>query len=455
MVNKPWGEIPASRKDFYKTLYRLALPVTLQSFLSSFLGLIDNIMVGQLGDVAVASVGLANQFFFVLLLMMIPISSGVSLFAAQFWGTGDMARIQKVTFLGLFLTLISSLFFFILAFFTPHFPMGWFTRDDSVIALGSSYLHIVCWGYLPVGLNFCLSAALRSTQEVKIPLYASMAGVLLNTLLNYLLIYGNWGFPRLGVPGSALATVIAHSTALGILLIVTFMRKRDYFRNLGQVFHLSRELGKRFFSQTAILIAKDLIWAVGISAYMMIYARMSTDAAASMNITNTVRELVIVVFIGVSTASHIVIGNKIGKGDLEGAYHEGRRYLRLSLILGLIVGLGLILLRTIILMPYKVSEPVATGAMNVMLVYGLFFGLYAYNQVFVMGILRPGGDNLFCALMDILAIWGIGFPLALVSGLIWKLPVEYVFALISVQEIFKSGIMIFRFRSRKWIHRVI
>lgn len=445
----------SQERDFYKTLLRLGVPVALQSFLSAFLGLIDNIMVGQLGNVAVASVGLANQFYFVLLLMMIPIGSAVSLFASQFWGKKNVNPIRQVMILGLGVSLLASFAFFTAAFFAPGFVMRLFSQDSKVIESGRDYIKIVSLSYIPLAINYCLASTLRSIHAVKLPLYANAVGILSNTILNYLLIYGKFGFPTLGVAGAAVATVVAQTLALVIIITSAMIKHSDLFRWTREVCIVSADLVRRFFVQVGILLAKDLVWALGITAYMVIYARMSTGAAAAMNITSVVRELAIVIFVGIGSAGQIVIGNAIGANKKEEAYRYAVKFLLNALILGFIVGIVLILSRYLILSPYKVSAEVIKGASGVMIIFGASLAVNVYNMVAVMGVMRPGGDNFFCAVMDIIAVWIIGFPLALLSGLLWKMPLIWVFSFITLQELFKMFLLTQRLKSRLWIRNLV
>lgn len=384
-------------RGFYSTFIKLGVPVALQNFLAASLGLIDNIMVGQLGDIPVASVGLANQYFFVLFLVMQGVGGGIALFVSQFWGKKDLKQIRKVIALGLTLALGSSLLFFSAAFLFPQFIISLFSTDQNVIKLGGIFLKICAFSYIPMALNFCLAAALRSMHEVHLPLQANILGIAVNTSLNYLLIFGKFGFPVMGVAGAAVATVIAQAVALFFLTVRTYSKMPELFRSLNRIFVISKDLIKRFVIQTGTMIGKDLIWVVGISVYMAIYARISTDSAASINITSVVRNLAVVLFQGIANASQILVGNNIGAGNRSKAYRYASMFLKITLILGVLFGLIIIFTRYLFLLPYNVSEKVVSGAAGVMMVYGILFIFYVYNMVAVMGVMRPGGDNFFCA----------------------------------------------------------
>jgi putative MATE family efflux protein len=450
-------------KDFYRTFIKLGVPVALQNFLAASLGLIDNIMVGQLGDVPIASVGLANQYYFILFLVMQGVGGGTALFVSQFWGKKNLVQIRKVIALGLALSIIFSFLFFLAAVIAPRFIMGIFSADRDVIKLGGVFLSIVAISYMPMCLNFCVAAALRSMREVHIPLQANILGILINTCLNYILIFGKSGFPAMGVAGAAIATVIAQSVALLYICLRAYFKMPVLFHKpAGRLFHtgkrvfsVSKDLIKRFVIQTGTMIGKDLIWVIGISVYMAIYARISTDAAAAVNITSVVRNLSVVLFAGIANASSILVGNSIGAGDRQGAYAYAAKFLKITLFLGVIFGIILILTRYLFLMPYKVSVNVFSGASGVMLVFGIALVFYVYNMVAVMGVMRPGGDNFFCAIMDTIAVWFIGLPLALLTAFVWKFPLMWVFAFISTQEVFKALFLTWRFKSKKWIHNLV
>ncbi len=417
--------------------------------------LIDNIMVGQLGDVPVASVGLANQFFMILFLVMQGVGGSTAVFVSQFSGKKDYKSIKHSLGMGLIFSISASSLFLLAASLFPQFIMKLFSTDPLVIESGSLFLGISCLSYIPLTVTFCFGSALRGIHEVLIPMQANMLGIAVNTSLNFILIFGRFGFPAMGVKGAAIATVTASSITLIFLLLRIYAKMPDLLKGLKDFLSISGTLFRRFTTQTLTMIGKDLIWVVGISVYMGIYARLGTDVAASMNITNIVRQLTQVIFIGIANACQVMVGNSLGMNDKKKAAANAGKFLFITLGLAIFIGILLIVLKNIILLPYKVSETVTLGAENVLLVYGIALIFYMYNMVAVVGIMRSGGDNLFCAFMDTVAVWFIGLPLALLSGFILKFRIEWVFALISVQEIFKAVLLTLRFRSGRWIHNLV
>lgn len=444
-----------SDPTFNQTFIAIAIPVALQHLLSSLLNMLDVIMVGQLGDEAIAAVGLANEGFFILQLFLLGISGGASIFISQFWGKHDLSNARRIFGLSTIIGVLVSTVLSVAVFIFAKSVITIFTNDPVVISLGAKYLKITAVTYIMIAVTTCFASALRSTHIVKPPLYANATGIVLNTVLNYLLIFGTFGFPRLEVTGAAVATIVSRSVEMFFLLAVVYFRKYGIVFSLNDIFRINKTLVQRFINQTGTLVAKDLIWAFGITAYMIIYARISTEAIAAINIIETVRQIATVIFIGIANACLIMVGNTIGaKNDIL-AFNYAYRFLRLTVLAAIIIGLVIVASRDLVLMPFKVSQGVIDIADAILVIYGAFMVIFMCNMVFVVGIMRSGGDNRFCMFMDFVAVWLIGLPLALLGGFVWKLAVEWVFALIASQELFKAVLLFTRFIKRKWIHNLV
>jgi putative MATE family efflux protein len=359
------------------------------------------------------------------------------------------------------IALIPSFLLFLAVVIFPVGVMNIFTRNPDVVALGASFLSITAPCYLMVAVTACFAGALRSLHRVVLPLEANILGIVTNTVLNYLLIFGNFGFPALGVAGAAIATLIARFLEMACILILTGLKEPELFPRVRNFFTIPKDLFRRFVKHSGIIILKDVIWAVGVSVYMIVYAAMGendatgTDAVASINITSAVRMLSAALFNGIANASLIIVGNIIGARDPAKAYRYAGKFLRITLILGVVIGIAMILTRSIVLSPYDVSQTVSNGASNILLIYGAAFFIYVFNMVAVVGVMRSGGDNMFCAIMDTIAVWFIGLPLTLVAVFVLKLPLEWVFALIATQEVFKMILLAARYRSKKWINNLV
>ena len=280
-----------SDSEFYKTVFRLALPVTLQSFIMASLHMVDNIMVGQLGETPIAAVGLSNQVYFNLHLYINAVAGSCSIFISQFWGNKDRVNIQKILGLGLIVNFVSAFLFFLAGALIPERILALFSDDPELISMGAGYLRITSFSYVMMAVTATYSAALRSMEEVKLPMRASLIGLSTNAVLNYVLIFGHFGFPKLGVIGAAIGTVIARLLEMGILLTATYGYKYLDISKFIEMFRIPTDLVKRYFRMSSIVVAKDMVWAIGMTVYMGIYGRMGTDVVAVINITKANRML--------------------------------------------------------------------------------------------------------------------------------------------------------------------
>ncbi|MCL6590179.1 MAG: MATE family efflux transporter [Firmicutes bacterium] len=442
-------------KEFYRTFLRLAVPVTLQYFMASSLNLLDNIMVGQLGAVELAAVGLANQVYFLLLLFLLGISGGASIFAAQFWGKKDIQSIRQVLGFSTIVSGSAAFFFFIICIINAPAILRIFSTDPAVIELGSQFLQITSVTYVLMAVTACFAAVLRSIGEVKLPMRVNGMALLFNTVLNYLLIFGNFGFPRLGVIGSGIATVVARSLEITILLTLAYRRKYSIAPKLPEMWSIPADLAKRFIRTTGTVVVKDVIWALGMVIYMAVYARMGTGVVAALNITNTMRQLIFVLFNGIASACMVMVGNQIGAGNELKAFQYARRFLGITIGVAVVVGTITISGSGFILRPYHISPAVSRDAKGLLVVFAAYLPMIVFNMVAIVGVLRSGGDTMFCLLLDLVAVYLIGMPLAFLGQRAWNYPVVVVYALVTAQEIFKFALCLQRFYSKRWIHNLV
>lgn len=440
---------------FRRRFFSIAIPVALQQFLTSSLNLTNNILVGQLGDASVAAVGLANQVYFILNVVLSAIGGGISIYISQFWGSRKYDQIKKIVSLSIVITMAVALIFFIPSFIAPQFILSLFSKDADVIGLGIKYLKPVSISFLLMTFSICFSSALRSTGNVRLPLIANFVGIVVNTALNYVLIFGRLGLPALGVAGSAIATVTARLVESLIILWAVYASRSIVSIKPKDLFSISADLFKRFFSTSGELIAKDGVWATGTSIYMAIYALMSTEAAASVNITSTIRSMTFIFFQGVSAACLIMVGNKIGENDNETAYRYARRFLRITLLISAAASTFLLLSRPLVLAPYKVSQSVVDNAMRLLIVAAAIIPFQSYASVAIVGAMRGGGDIRFTIFLDVTAVWFIGMPLAWLGGMVFRLDIVWVFLMVSLQEVYKAVMCYFRIHSKKWINNVV
>lgn len=442
-------------RDFYKTMISIAIPIAFQNLIFSSLNMVDTVMIGKLGKTNIAAVALANQIFFIYSLILFGINSGSSIFTAQFWGKKDVKNIRKILGLSLILGVGASLLFFIAGISIPNFLIRLFTEDKEVINLGVSYLVIIVFSYPITAITFSYGAASRSIGQTKLPMVASCISLGCNTLFNYLLIFGKFGFPELGIRGAAYATLAARIIEVFIILGSIYYKKGVLSAKLKEMLDISKDFIIKYFNTTTSVILNELFWSVGMSMYCAAYGRISTDAVAAVQISNIVRNLFVVLSIGVANACAIMIGNKIGANKYKEADIYSKKFTYISLLLGLTLGLLLVLSSKYVIIFFDVSADVKLAAVKILIVYAIFLPATNYTSVLIVGILRSGGDTKFSFLLETLCVWLIGVPLAFIGALLFDLPVYLVVALVNIEEIVKMIVGLYRVKSNKWIKNIV
>lgn len=440
--------------DFVLPMLSLAMPIALQNFVASSLNMVDTIMIGQLGQVEIAAVGLANQFFFLFHLLLFGINSGAAIFTAQFWGKKDVGNIRKILGINLGCSLIASMLFSMVSFIFPAVILSIFTVDHAVINLGSSYLRIVAVSYFLNAIAFAYASVLRSTGEVVLPLVISGVAILTNTFFNYILIYGHFGFPELGVDGAAVATMIARLVETVVLVFIVYRWALVPAANFREMLNIPIDYIKKFLKTTIPVIMNEGMWSLGVTMYTVVYARMGTGIIAAVNIASTVERLALVLFFGMAQACAVMVGNQIGSGDEEKAFRYAKRFAFLGPAIGVFISLTILWSSSWITSFYHVNATVIDLTTKLILIFALTIPIRIFNLMMIVGILRSGGDTTFCLIIDTAGLWFIAVPLAFCAGLIWHLPAHLVYLLVASEELFKFCLGIFRLLSKKWINNL-
>lgn len=441
-------------KNFFKTLFNLALPIIVQNLILSSLNLVDNIIIGGLNATAIAAVGLANQYFFLLNLVLFGIASGSSIFIAQYWGNRDIKNIKRVVGLNLITGLGASFIFTVVGILFPKQILGLFSKDIQVIKMGSDYLKIIVFSYMITAVTFAYSFALRSTRQVKIPMYVSALALGINTFLNFSLIYGMFGLPRLGIRGSALGTLIARIVEVVLLLSIVYKNKFPVAATFHELLDLPKEFVTKFYKITTPVILNESVWALGVSLYSVVYAHMGTDVIASTTISSTVERIIWVIFMGTGNACAIMIGNKIGERKEDEIFLYAKRFIILNPLSAAIMGVVVYFISPLFLMPYNISPVVIEYARKNLIVFSCFLWIKAFNFTSIIGILRSGGDTTFSLIIDVGGVWIVGVPMAYLGGIVLHLPIYYVYAMVSLEEVFKMVLGLPRILSKKWINNL-
>lgn len=441
-------------KTFYKKIFAIAIPVACQHLIISSLNLVDTVMIGQLGEVPLAAVALANQFFFLFMAVMYAISSGTGVFASQFFGSNDIKGIRYALGLCLIFSLGAAAVFCGCAVFIPDQIISFFSSDARVVEKGAQFIRINGLGYVCMAVSFSFSSSLRSIRRPWLPFFISAIALAVNTILNYLLIFGKFGFPRMEVAGAATATVIARVIECVLFISVVYMGKYPLAARLRELLAFPKEYVRRFLRVWFPILLNDVGWNTGMLYFMRVYGTIGTDAVAAVSITDTATYFVIVFFLGTSSATQVLIGNTIGSRRDADAYIYAKRLLLLGPLCAGILSIVVCFCAPYITILFKVSGYVKAMAEALFIMFAVVFPFKVFNLHLVDGVLRSGADTRYGMFLDILGVWGIGAPLAYLSGIVLKLDLPIVYLIISSEEVCKCILGARRFASKKWIHNV-
>ena len=436
---------------FLKKALMIACPVALQGMLNTIVNMVDTLMIGGLGSTAIAAVGLANKVFFVFSLLVFGIVSGGGILAAQFWGSGDVKNIRKVLGLSILLAMTGALFFVIPNLTNPRMVMRIFTTSEGSIELGAQYLRVAAIAYPFLALTNVYVAMLRATNKVLFPLICSCIAIGINICLNYVLIFGKFGAPAMGVAGAACATLVARCIELTLILGYVYGKRLSLACGLKGMFGWSKAFIFRFIETSAPVIANEFMWGLGTTMYSLAYGRMSDDAVAAITIATTIQDIAVVLFQGLSAATAVILGNELGAGKLKRAEKYATQFFILQFLVTVAADILLVLGRWKIIGIYSITPQVAQDVSRCLLVFAAYMPAKMFNYVNVVGVLRSGGDTKMCLFLDTSGVWFIGVPLAFLGALVWHLPIYGVYALVLSEEIYKMILGYIRYRQKKWL----
>ncbi len=442
-------------RDLLRMMGRVALPIAAQSLIGSSLSLIDNLMVGSLGELELNAVGVSVQIFFVHWMLLFGFTSGSATFISQFYGVKDMKNIKKTTGFALTVAVGIGLMFFVAAMVFPEYIIRIFTRFPEVIDLGIVYIRTGAFCFLLLAVTQPFTVALRATQQTKLPLYASVTALALNTFLNYVFIFGKFGAPALGVQGAALATVIARFVEMSIILFIVFGRKNIVAGKPSEYFSYSKDLAGRIVKNALPTTIQETMWGFGTSLYIAAFARIGVTAGAAIQACNTINSMFSLAAFSVGDAVLILVGQKLGEGKPELAYEMSKKMTVVGLIIGVIGGIGVILAGEPLLSLFEFTEDGADVAGKILIVYGATLWLNLYNGIHVSGTLRCGGDTKFAMIAETCTVWIIGVPMAFITSLYFGWPVYFALLAVKSEELVKGIILTKRYLSKKWLNNVI
>ncbi len=432
-------------------MFSIALPVVFQGLLTNSLSFVDTLMIGQLGVQAIAAVGLANQMFFLISLLFFGISSGSSIFLSQFWGAGNEKNIKRVIALSATVAFFGASVSAAASFFVPTQLMHIFTREVVVVDFGVSYLKIVAISYVFTAISQVLSTALRVTGHAKIPLGVALISLSMNAIGNYLLIFGVGPFPELGVAGAAIATAISRFAEVALLLYITYKKHPVLAIKDKSAFKWDKDFLMLIIPTSLPVLLNEIFWSLGMTTYKVAFSKIGISALAAVNVNEAIANLFFVAMMGVSNATLIMIGIKIGEGRTDLAKLYAKRFTFVALIAGLGAGAMQALMAPWFATLFNITEDVRRMAIYCLLVNAALLPIKSINMSVIVGILRAGGDTRFSMFAEMFGVWAVGVPLAFFGVLVLDFTIWQVYMLLGLEELTKLVLGLIRMGRGKWI----
>ena len=440
-----------TRNSFYREFLKIAIPVALQSLLQSSFSVVDQIMIGQLGEIHIAGIGLAGKFAGLFSVVLSAIAAAAGIMIAQYLGKKDHKAVGCSFYLNLTLALGVSILFTVVCVTIPKGVMGLYTADSATRDSAAGYLQIVALGFLPTTGSLLLSTFLRCKERASVPLYATLFNAILNTVLNYCLIFGQSGFPELAVAGAAWATVIAQWAGF-LIISVSFLWLclREKWELPFSIF-LNRNVLQQFVPILVPILVCEFFWGLGENVYAAIYGHIGTDGCAAMTLVNPLVGLFIGALSGISQAAAILIGKQLGAGEFETAYHCSKKLMWYGLVgsvclSSLLIGLGPFYVRI-----FQVGSTVRATAYRLLVVFSIFAPVKVLNMILGSGIIRSGGRTKFVMVIDLIGTWVFGVPLGLLTAFVFGLPITWVYAFLSTEECIRLAMAFYVFHRKKWM----
>ena len=438
-----------------RKLLSIASPIAVQGVVTATLTMVDNLMVGILGETELAAVGVGSQLFMVHYMLLFGVLSGSATFLAQFYGTRDMVNIRKVIGFAFTLLAVLGIFFFVLTNCLTDAVLSIYTGDPAVKSLAAAYLRINSWSFLLLAFSSPMEMAFKATQQVRLPMIVSAAVFVSNVFINYILIFGKLGFPELRVAGAAAGTLSARIIEVTLNMYFAFRKSNEFRGSIPSFFGWDPELIRRVIRNATPTTLNEFFWGFGQTMYVAAFNRIGTTAYAAYQAANSLFNIFNFASFSVGDAALILVGEKLGEGNKKYAWELSGHILKVAVKVGLVLGATVIVLSKPLSLIFNLSDQGKTYTFYILIVFGATMAIDLINGVLIAGVLRAGGDTRFTMLVECGSIWLIAVPLAFMSALVWHLPIHLALLMTRTESLIKVVILSSRYRSKKWMNTVI
>ena len=443
-------------KKFYKLLISLCIPMIIQNLISTSVNVIDTVMISSLGESSVASIGVANQFFFLFNMTLYGITGGAGIFISQFFGKKDINNIKSITGLSAVIAFAFGCLFLIPALMFPSLIVKVFSSDSEVMNLSIEYFRIISLSYPIIAISTVFSMGARGVRNPKLGMVCSSIALIVNIILNYALILGNFGLPALGVKGAAIATVIARIIELILIISYVYFIKKDYILkfNMKDILRVKSDFLKTFISKSLPIFLNDSLWALGTVLYSVAYSQAGTSAIAASQIATSTGNFFIMTSVCVANGAAIMLGNELGADNINKAIKYSKKFSILVSLTGLLFGILLIVNIPLLLKIFNVSSELSPDIIKIFIIMGVMMALKSFNTFIVIGVLRSGGDTKYSLFLELGCMWLVSIPLTFLAA--FKGASIFILVLLTYsEEIAKFIFGVPRAVSKKWATNLV
>lgn len=440
-------------KEFYKSVSSIALPIMAQQFITTFVNLIDNVMIGSIGNIALTSVTVANRFFLIVNSLLFGLCGAAGIYIAQYFGAKEKRKCQEVFNINMFFSIGAAVLFTFVIFVFPQFAVELFSKTPIIVEEAIKYLQFAKYTYIPFAISFTCMMALRAVGINKIQLKVGTVAVLTNTLLNYCLIFGHFGFPEMGIQGAAIATVTARVVEMTIYLVVLYRNRHFFSFDLKGMIRINLGLLTNIIRKAIPLTANEILFSIGQSLIFMSYMRCDEYLVASISVVDTVANIMFIVFGGLSSAISIMIGNKLGANQLDKAKENARKLLCFGLMVSLVIGSIFFMLAPLIPNMYNVDVPIKEAIVTLVRIKSIMINIYAFN-VCIFFILRAGGDVVSTMVMDSGFLWVAGVLVSTVLSSFTTISLITLYIIVESLDLIKLMIAAYFFKKERWVKNI-
>ena len=441
-------------KGLYKSMAKIAIPISLQSLITVAINLADTLMLSSMGDAQLSASTLAGQFINIFMICCMGIGMGASVLTSRFWGMRDGVSLKRAVTIMLRFCFIFSAVFTLATIFIPTLIMRIYTSDLEIIAFGKQYLKWLIPTYFCMGFSLTCTIILRSVGQVRVPLISSLTAFFVNVFSNWVFIFGNLGAPRMEIAGAALGTLIARIYEFIFICGYFFFVDRRIRYRLKDIFLKCSGLVREYIRVSIPVLISDSLLALGNNAVAMVMGRIGKAFVAANSVTTVVQQLSSVLTQGVSNASGIITGHTMGEGDNKKAQEQGYAFMIMGFVIGIVAALIILLVKNPIIRFYDVSDEAKQISQKLMYSIMIIMIFQSVSSILTKGVLRAGGDTKFLMIGDILFLWIASVPLGALAGLVLHLDPFWIYFFLKIDQIIKCIWCYFRLRSGKWLKKI-